>query len=169
MIDRLEQAGYVRRVPDPADRRRVIVEVVPEKIAADPVDARPGRRRRAPRRSADYTDAQLELIADFLTQMEPITREEASDAPRAPATRARRRAGDRPSTPRRSAGSSRRRLAIRSGLSSCASGPASTRPSSTGRRSRARRRRSALRDGRVLVQYQGHRLRLARRGPRRSG
>ena len=25
VIDRLEQAGYVRRVPDPADRRRVIV------------------------------------------------------------------------------------------------------------------------------------------------
>ena len=52
VIDRLEQAGYVRRVPDPADRRRVIVEVVPEKVAADPVDARPGRRRAAPRRSA---------------------------------------------------------------------------------------------------------------------
>src|SRR6478609_7777714 len=33
VIDRLEQAGYVRRVPDPADRRRVIVEVVPERIA----------------------------------------------------------------------------------------------------------------------------------------
>ena len=34
VIDRLEQAGYVRRVPDPADRRRVIVELVPEKLAA---------------------------------------------------------------------------------------------------------------------------------------
>src|SRR6476660_7809191 len=33
VIDRLEQAGFVRRVPDPADRRRVIVEVVPERIA----------------------------------------------------------------------------------------------------------------------------------------
>ena len=33
VIDRLEQAGYVRRVPDPADRRRVIVEVVPDKVA----------------------------------------------------------------------------------------------------------------------------------------
>jgi len=33
VIDRLEQAGYVRRVPDPADRRRVIVEVVPENVA----------------------------------------------------------------------------------------------------------------------------------------
>ena len=34
VIDRLEQAGYVRRIPDPADRRRVIVEVVPERIAS---------------------------------------------------------------------------------------------------------------------------------------
>src|SRR6187200_3244462 len=34
VIDRLEQAGYVRRVPDPADRRRVIVELIPEKMAA---------------------------------------------------------------------------------------------------------------------------------------
>jgi DNA-binding MarR family transcriptional regulator len=44
MVDRLEQAGYVRRVPDPADRRRVIVEPVPARTAAvaaafDPLDA----------------------------------------------------------------------------------------------------------------------------------
>jgi len=29
VIDRLERAGYARRVPDPADRRRVTVEVTP--------------------------------------------------------------------------------------------------------------------------------------------
>jgi DNA-binding MarR family transcriptional regulator len=29
VIDRLERAGYARRVPDPADRRRVRVEVTP--------------------------------------------------------------------------------------------------------------------------------------------
>ena len=44
MVDRLEQAGFVRRLPDPADRRRVIVEPVPYKVAGvaasfDPVDA----------------------------------------------------------------------------------------------------------------------------------
>src|SRR4029453_5253747 len=33
VIDRLEQSGYVRRVPDPTDRRRVIVELVPERMA----------------------------------------------------------------------------------------------------------------------------------------
>ena len=51
VIDRLEQSGYVRRVPDPADRRRVIVEVVPEKIAAiEATLSRSARQRR--RRSA---------------------------------------------------------------------------------------------------------------------
>jgi DNA-binding MarR family transcriptional regulator len=29
VIDRLERAGYARRIPDPADRRRITVEVTP--------------------------------------------------------------------------------------------------------------------------------------------
>ena len=33
MIERLQVAGYVRRVPDPADRRRVRVEPVPAALA----------------------------------------------------------------------------------------------------------------------------------------
>jgi DNA-binding MarR family transcriptional regulator len=32
VIDRLEEAGLVHRRPDPADRRRVIIEAVPERI-----------------------------------------------------------------------------------------------------------------------------------------
>jgi DNA-binding MarR family transcriptional regulator len=32
MLDRLESAGYVRRVPDPGDRRRVLVEATPESL-----------------------------------------------------------------------------------------------------------------------------------------
>lgn len=43
MVDRLEQAGFVRRMADPADRRRVGVELVPERAAPvlrayDPVE-----------------------------------------------------------------------------------------------------------------------------------
>ena len=77
VIDRLEQSGYVRRIPDPADRRRVIVEVVPEKVAAiqstlDRVSASSARE------IGRYTDAQLALIADFLTKMEAVTRDEAT-------------------------------------------------------------------------------------------
>ena len=33
VIDRLERAGYVRRTRDPDDRRRVIIELVPENVA----------------------------------------------------------------------------------------------------------------------------------------
>lgn len=77
VIDRLEQAGYVRRVPDPTDRRRVIVEVIPEKVAnirvtLDQVSDASANEIR------DYTDEQLELIADFLSRMESVTREEAT-------------------------------------------------------------------------------------------
>ncbi len=33
MIDRLERAGFVRRAPDARDRRRVLIEPVPEAVA----------------------------------------------------------------------------------------------------------------------------------------
>lgn len=33
LIDRLETAGYVRRRPDPADRRKTVLELVAESIA----------------------------------------------------------------------------------------------------------------------------------------
>ena len=65
MVDRLEQAGYVRRLPDPADRRRVIVAPVADKVAAvasafDPVDA-------AIRRALDgLPDAGLRDLAGYL-------------------------------------------------------------------------------------------------------
>src|SRR5258706_12407476 len=42
VIDRLEQAGVVPRVADPTDRRRVIVEAVPEKGAPLPAPLHPG-------------------------------------------------------------------------------------------------------------------------------
>ena len=44
LVDRLERGGYVRREPDPGDRRRVTVRVVPERLADiaryyEPMDA----------------------------------------------------------------------------------------------------------------------------------
>ena len=77
VIDRLEQAGYVRRVPDPTDRRRVIVEVVPEKVSAvEATMARVGAAS-APE-IGQYTEAELAVINDFLTRMAAITRDEAT-------------------------------------------------------------------------------------------
>jgi DNA-binding MarR family transcriptional regulator len=83
VIDRLEQAGYVRRVPDPADRRRVIVEVVPEKVAAVAATmARVGEKGAA--EIGHYSGAELAVINDFLTRMADITREEATALREAP-------------------------------------------------------------------------------------
>ena len=31
LVDRLERAGYVRRAPDPADRRRILIAAVPDR------------------------------------------------------------------------------------------------------------------------------------------
>jgi DNA-binding MarR family transcriptional regulator len=45
LVDRLERAGYARRLPDPGDRRRVLIEVTPivhelsEQIYGGPQDA----------------------------------------------------------------------------------------------------------------------------------
>ena len=64
MIDRLERAGYARRVPDPDDRRRVIVEPTEKayKIAEELMG--PLGDRGWPK-AADYTDEQLALLVDF--------------------------------------------------------------------------------------------------------
>jgi DNA-binding MarR family transcriptional regulator len=77
VIDRLEHAGYVRRVADPTDRRRVIVEVVPEKVATIQVTLDQVSDASA-KEISDYTDEQLQLIADFLSRIESVTRDEAA-------------------------------------------------------------------------------------------
>ena len=65
MIDRLEKAGYVRREPDPRDRRRVLVEASApalERIASfyEGLDARSRRSM------ATFSDDQLATIHTFL-------------------------------------------------------------------------------------------------------
>ncbi|WP_344280089.1 MarR family winged helix-turn-helix transcriptional regulator [Actinomadura napierensis] len=66
VIDRLEKAGYVKRTRDPDDRRRVIVELVPENVARfgeyfEPI-ARVFRER-----LASYTDDQVAVLLDWIT------------------------------------------------------------------------------------------------------
>jgi len=65
VIDRLEKAGYVKRTRDPDDRRRVIVELVPENVARfgeyfEPI-ARVFRER-----LASYTDEQIAVLLDWI-------------------------------------------------------------------------------------------------------
>lgn len=68
MIDRLENAGYVRRERDPDDRRRVIVIPDREKIDAEiaPYTMPIGAAIEAI--CAQFSDAELEIILKFLTQ-----------------------------------------------------------------------------------------------------
>lgn len=152
VIDRLEQSGYVRRVPDPADRRRVIVEVVPEKVSA--IETALNRVGAAGAEEIGrYTDAQLALITDFLTRMEQITRQQAASL-REPT--AETDGGDRTSEHAAPIGGlTEAKLLVRSGLSelhlrSGAPGGELYRARFTGATPQVR-----LRDGRVIIQYRG--------------
>jgi DNA-binding MarR family transcriptional regulator len=77
MVDRLEQAGFVRRLPDPADRRRVLVELVDgvrEKMMAlhkSIAHAQLGV-------IGNYDDDQLRLLIDFLDRSAEIARGETA-------------------------------------------------------------------------------------------
>ena len=48
VIDRLEKIGFVRRTSDPADRRKVVVEAIPERLSDIPGCLRAHRRGHAP-------------------------------------------------------------------------------------------------------------------------
>jgi len=156
VIDRLEQAGFVRRVPDPADRRRVIVEAIPEKVAA--VQATLNRVGSASAAEIGrYSDAQLTLITDFLARMEQITRDEAATLRENPGGGDgggdAEVAGSEHSAPL--GGLSSAKLHVRSGLSSLrvrsgADPRELYRAAFEGATPQVR-----LRDGRVLVQYRG--------------
>ena len=63
VIDRLEKAGYARRVGDPADRRRVLVELTPLMRERAGVIWGPFAAFREV--LAQYTIEQLELLRDF--------------------------------------------------------------------------------------------------------
>ena len=66
LIDRLEARGLVTRAPHPADRRKVVVRPA-ELAAAAPASALPERIRAAMLAlHARYSEAELEVIADWL-------------------------------------------------------------------------------------------------------
>jgi DNA-binding MarR family transcriptional regulator len=76
MVDRLEQAGFVRRVPDPADRRRVMVEPVAG------LEAKLGALHASIRRTqidaiGHYNDDQLRLFLEYLDSAAAILLAEA--------------------------------------------------------------------------------------------
>jgi DNA-binding MarR family transcriptional regulator len=68
VIDRLERAGYARRVPDPSDRRRVLVEPTEKaRQAAMELMVMPMAELTKPMASR-YTEEQLRTFIDFTRQ-----------------------------------------------------------------------------------------------------
>lgn len=67
MVDRLERGGYVLREPDPIDRRRVVLRLVPERVGEiaryyESMDVRWQEQ------VAGYSDAELRFLVEFLRQ-----------------------------------------------------------------------------------------------------
>ena len=82
LVDRLERAGHVRRVRDPEDRRRVVLEMSESAMTAggsffgglarDLVDAMGG-----------YTDAELAVVHRFLAEMTRVVQQHERPEPSA--------------------------------------------------------------------------------------
>lgn len=150
VIDRLEQSGYVRRVPDPTDRRRVIVEVVPDKVSA--IQSTLDRIATASAEEIGaYTEAQLALINDFLTRMEQITRAEATTLREHPED-----PGDGASEHSAPLGGlTEARLHVRAGVSELLIRAGDTAADLYRARFQGATPQVRLRDGRVIVAYRG--------------
>jgi DNA-binding MarR family transcriptional regulator len=72
VLDRLERAGYIRRRPDPTDRRRQVVQIT-EATAARDREVFGDLIRQTSDMLATYTDDQLAVIRDFLDRTRQLT------------------------------------------------------------------------------------------------
>lgn len=72
VIDRLQKAGFVRRRPDPVDRRRVIVEAVPEAFASQVDVLLTDYRAAFGELLSGLTEEQLELLLEITDRSNEI-------------------------------------------------------------------------------------------------
>ncbi|MDR8409878.1 MarR family transcriptional regulator [Nonomuraea sp. 3-1Str] len=77
LIDRLEQAGYVRRTPSPDDRRKVIVETVGKPARLDEVMA--PAREKVGEILRGYSPEQLDVLFDYFTRAAAAYQEATDD------------------------------------------------------------------------------------------
>ncbi|WP_063061586.1 MarR family winged helix-turn-helix transcriptional regulator [Nocardia sienata] len=77
LIDRLEQAGYVRRGPDPGDRRKVVVEPIDRPADLDRVLA--PARREIGNIIESYPSEQRELLFDYFSRAADAYRRAAEE------------------------------------------------------------------------------------------
>ncbi|AQZ71438.1 MarR family transcriptional regulator [[Actinomadura] parvosata subsp. kistnae] len=73
LIDRLEKAGFVRRRPDPADRRKVMVESVSEPEGLDEVLK--GTRARLRTVFEGFSEAELAVLCGYFERATAAYRE----------------------------------------------------------------------------------------------
>ena len=92
VLDRLETAGYVRRIPDSADRRRILVEVTPRVGKESAVIFGPMVEEGAGW-IVKYSDAEMETILGFLERNREILQRHTPRVMALAAERTRRRAG----------------------------------------------------------------------------
>jgi DNA-binding MarR family transcriptional regulator len=78
IIDRLEEAGYVRRANDPKDRRRTIVQPTQNKKLQRKIEMLfVPLRDRMHKLLSSYSDSELAFLLDATTKMIEQTREES--------------------------------------------------------------------------------------------
>ncbi|MGW5485622.1 MarR family winged helix-turn-helix transcriptional regulator [Streptosporangium sandarakinum] len=77
MIDRLEEAGYVRRVPSPDDRRKVIVEPIGKPVRLDEVMT--PAREEVGKILRGYSPEQLDVLFDYFTRAAEAYRQAVDD------------------------------------------------------------------------------------------
>src|SRR5262245_45085966 len=99
VVDRLEEAGFVRRAEDPGDRRRVILEPCRKRMERVIGPLFQSMARAAAELCAHYTTDELALLRDFTVRAHQMAIEEAHklrDAGAAPTRKAaKRRRGNR--------------------------------------------------------------------------
>jgi DNA-binding MarR family transcriptional regulator len=76
VIDRLERAGYVRRIADPADRRRTLIKADRDKINAELVPIMRDFFASMGSLFSQYEPRDVQLITDFLVRMTDVFAEE---------------------------------------------------------------------------------------------
>jgi DNA-binding MarR family transcriptional regulator len=78
IIDRLEEAGYVRRTDDPKDRRRTIVEPIRNKKLERKIEVIfIPLHKRMHKLLSSYSDSELALLLDTVTKSVELTHEES--------------------------------------------------------------------------------------------